>query len=58
MNCKNCGYKYCPFRGTDREIPAYFCEDFEQAEAVSRISTWVRSHLTECAEENEVEEET
>lgn len=31
MNCQNCGYKYCPFHGTDREIPAYLCEDFEQA---------------------------
>lgn len=33
MNCKNCGYKYCPFRGMDREIPANFCEDFERKEA-------------------------
>lgn len=32
MNCQNCGYKYCPFHGVDREIPAYLCEDFEQAE--------------------------
>ena len=31
MNCKNCGYKYCAFRGADREIPAYLCEDFEAA---------------------------
>ena len=31
MNCQNCGYKYCPFHSTDREIPAYLCEDFEQA---------------------------
>lgn len=28
LNCKDCGYKYCPFHGSDREIPAYFCEDF------------------------------
>ena len=32
MNCKNCGYKYCPFHGVDRKIPAYLCEDFEESE--------------------------
>lgn len=32
LNCQNCGYKYCPFRGADREISAYLCEDFEEAE--------------------------
>ena len=32
LNCKICGYKYCPFHGTDREIPAYFCEDYKPAE--------------------------
>ena len=32
LNCKNCEYKYCPFRGSDREICAYFCEDYEPAE--------------------------
>lgn len=29
LNCKNCKYKYCPFRGSDREISAFFCEDYE-----------------------------
>lgn len=32
LNCKNCGYKCCPFHGSDREIHAYFCEDYEPAE--------------------------
>lgn len=32
MNCKNCGYKYCPFHGVDREILVYLYEDFEEAE--------------------------
>lgn len=32
LNCKNCEYKYCPFRGSDREISAFFCEDYEPAE--------------------------
>lgn len=32
LNCKTCGYEYCPFHGSDREIPAYFCEDYKQAE--------------------------
>ena len=31
LNCKNCEYKYCPFRGSDREISALFCEDYEPA---------------------------
>lgn len=31
MNCKNCGYKYCAFRGVDREILAHLCEDFKPA---------------------------
>ena len=35
LNCKNCGYKYCMFRGSDREIPAFFCEDFEPARRAS-----------------------
>lgn len=32
LNCKTCGYEYCPFHGSDREMPAYFCEDYEPAE--------------------------
>ncbi len=32
LNCKNCEYKYCRFRGSDREISAYFCEDYDLAE--------------------------
>lgn len=32
LNCKTCGYKYCPFHGSDREIPAYFCEDYKPTE--------------------------
>ena len=31
LNCKNCEYKYCPFRGSDREISAFFCEDYAPA---------------------------
>ena len=29
LNCKNCECKYCPFHGSDREISAFFCEDYE-----------------------------
>lgn len=32
LNCKTCGYEYCPFRGSDREMPAYFCDDYKPAE--------------------------
>ncbi len=32
LNCKNCKNKYCPFHGVDKEIPAYFCEDYEPVE--------------------------
>ena len=32
LNCKNCECKYCPFRGSDREIFAFLCEDYESAE--------------------------
>lgn len=36
MNCQNCGYKYCPFNGVYREILAYLCEDFEEAEEAEK----------------------
>jgi len=32
LNCKNCKCEYCPFHGSDREILAFFCEDYEPTE--------------------------
>lgn len=36
LNCKTCRYEYCPFRGSNREISAYFCEDYKPAEEGGR----------------------
>ena len=35
LNCKTCGYEHCHFRGSDREIPAYFCEDYKPADVAN-----------------------
>ena len=46
MNCKNCGYRYCHFHGTDRKVLAYLCEDFKQVKTGKKVNRFSKNAPT------------